>query len=226
MKRVGALVGIALIGLGAGLTALERLGPADAASTGTTRPCTKVGLVGDSKSDYRIGARLTIEHELVAHGLPYYMTTSGGRSIRQAGGGTDRWTGDGLQSAALAKAAGADCFLIALGGNDAAFTHGDRRLMAADIDAMLRTIGPEHRVDWITSSSRLAAGPFSDRNIRKFSQELDRAARTWPNLDVNHWERVPESAPGWWSPDGLHLRSGNAARGRYVVDSLFIDGSR
>ena len=156
----------------------------------------------------------------------YYLTTSGGWSVREAGVGTDRWTGNGLQSVAAAKAAGADCFVVALGGNDAAFSNGDRELMSQDIISMLDAIGPDHKVDWVTTNSRRAGGPWSDRNLQKFSKELDRIAENRPNLDVNHWEDVPESLPDWWSPDGLHLNKGNLVRGQYVVDSVFIDGSR
>ncbi|MFE0748059.1 hypothetical protein [Gordonia sp. NPDC058843] len=190
-----------------------------------TRSCAKIGIIGDSKSDHAIGARRWIEADLRDRGVPHYLNTSSGRSITRAGSGTDAHTGNGLSAVRHAKRAGVTCFVIALAANDAAHTGGDRSVMRRDIDSLMRAIGP-HRVDWVTSKTALARGPYSNANVQRFSAEINAARSRWPNLEVNNWQRVRETLPSWWAADGVHLDAGNAIRGRYVAESAFVAGSR
>ncbi len=217
-RRKWIAAGLSLAALAGMLT----LGTTTASAAGG---CHKVGVVGDSLSDYPGGARLQIEADLLLRGMPYYINTSNGRSIRTPGTGTDARTGNGIQAIVLARRSGADCIIIALGGNDAAKRQADRRLLSMDIDAAMAAAGPT-KVDWITPSSNLKAGPWADSKMAVFRDEVSRAEARWPNLDVNHWERVPQILPLWWSNDNLHLNTGNFVRGAFTVSSAFTMGSR
>ncbi|GAA4756820.1 hypothetical protein [Gordonia alkaliphila] len=205
----------------AGLLAVITPAPADA----RTR-CTKIAVIGDSKSERKIGARQVIINELQRRGVPYFVSTSSGRTVHRPGFGTDKRHGSAIEAVGHAKRAGADCFVIAIGGNDAMRTRGDRRILRQSIDALMTAVGREHTVDWVTSTSGHLTGRWSRHTLFQMTVELDRARARWRNLDVNHWERVHESLPFWWRPDNLHYNTGNTPRGRYTVDSAFIRGSR
>ena len=125
-----------------------------------------------------------------------------------------------------AKAAGVDCFVIEFGATEAAQARGNRAQLRNDIDTMLRHIGPDYRVDWITPYTKVFAGNWSDSNMRAMRVELDAARGRYRNLDVNHWERVPETLSNWWRPDYIHLHNGSKVRGPYIVESAFRNGSR
>lgn len=205
----------------AALLSVVATGPAEA----RTR-CTKVAVIGDSKSERRIGAREVIVEQLNRRGMPYFLSTSSGRTVHRAGFGTDKRHGSGIAAVGHAKRAGANCFVIALGGNDAMRARGDRRVLRQSIEALMSAVGREHTVDWVTSTSGHLTGRWSRHTLHQFTIELDRARARWPNLEVNHWERVPEYLPLWWRPDLLHYHTGNTERGRYTVDSAFLRGSR
>ena len=212
---------IAVLALVSGQSALGA-GNAEAA-----RFCTKVGVIGDSKSTHRLGAGTEIERRLKQRFIPYYFSAAGRRSIVRPGNTEDFHTGSGLQTVKAAKRAGANCFIIALGGNDAVDTRGDVKEIDRRINAMMRTIGPGYKVDWITSrTSSAKTGPWANSTIQVFSRRIEAARHRFRNLEVNHWERVRETKPGWYRKDGVHLKAGNPARAKYTVDSLFIRGSR
>ncbi|MFZ2510246.1 MAG: hypothetical protein WAW85_04055 [Gordonia sp. (in: high G+C Gram-positive bacteria)] len=188
--------------------------------------CTKVAVIGDSKSEARIGARNVIIDELRGRGMPYFVSVSSGRTIQRPGFGTDKRHGSGISAVGHAKAAGANCFVMAIGGNDAMRARGNHATMRRDIDAMMSAVGPDYTVDWVTSTSGHYTGRWAKHTLQQFTVELDRARGRWRNLEVNHWERVPEYLPDWWRSDLLHYRNGNIPRGRYTVESAFLRGSR
>ena len=180
-------------------------------------------VIGASTGDW---ARSHIQNALRIRGVDGFISTSLGRTTHDAGFGTDEAHGTALEVVDKAKAAGADCFVLEYGATEAAEARGDRRLLATNIEAMLEKIGPEYRVDWITPATGREKGFWSNDKMQMFTEELDRAAEGWKNLDVNHWERVPVDSPDWYYRDRIHLVGGNATRGAYAVDSAFIDGSR
>ncbi|MFT3661249.1 MAG: hypothetical protein QM809_07565 [Gordonia sp. (in: high G+C Gram-positive bacteria)] len=205
------------------------LGPASLVPKAAAAPethCTKPAIIGASSADYGMGARVEILRSLKGRGIPYFLSTSAGRTVYRPGHGTDRRHGSGLHTVDVAKQAGATCFVIEFGATEAARANGDRARLARAIDAMMTRIGPDYRVDWITPKTRVYSGPFSDRNMNAFRLEFSRATRRYENLDVNHWERIPETTLLWWRPDFVHLQEGSKVRGPYIVDSAFINRSR
>ncbi len=217
--------GLAATALAAGMSLSTLVVTAPEAHAAPTR-CTKPAIIGASTGEYRIGARAEIEQALRRRGVDYFISTSSGRTVYQPGKGTDKRHGNGLQTVRHAKRAGADCFVIEFGATMAAKARGNPAVLAEGIDAMLTEIGPDFRVDWITVSTRHATGNWSNGNMRALTRELVRATKRWPNLDVNHWERVRESLPFWWRQDGIHLNTGSQVRGPYVAEAAFINGSR
>ena len=199
---------------------------AEPAAAEARTPCTKVAVIGDSKSEKRIGARQVIIDELRRRGMPYFLSVSSGRTIQHAGFGTDKRHGNTISAVGYAKRAGANCFVIAVGGNDAMRARGDHARMRRDIDVLMSAIGREYTVDWVTSTSNHHTGRWSMHTLHQFTVELDRARGRWGNLEINHWERVTSIDPFWWRADSLHYNHGNIPRGVYTVDSAFIRGNR
>lgn len=214
LSAVLCLLGLAVI-----------VGPGRAAAA-PKRSCSKIAVIGDSKSESRIGARRVIIDELKRRGTPYFVSVFSGRTIHRAGFGTDKRHGSAIDAVRHAQRAGTDCFVIAIGGNDAMRARGNRKVLRRDIDALMSVIDPKHTVDWVTSTSAHTVGKWSRHTLFQFTIELDWARGRWPNLEVNHWERVPETTPWWWRSDRLHYDTGNTPRGLYTVASAFVRGTR
>lgn len=239
MKRTDtgkkAMAGAAMMLLAAG-TALTSTTTSQAAEQ--TR-CQAIGYIGDSLSDAT--TRPEIAHRLnqlgAKYSVPVSLSTSSGRAVIQGwditgrGVGTDQADGTGSEVAQTMKARGVNCFIIALGTNDAAAAAGNRSAIASRINLIMSLIGDSH-VDWITPQTRLSnpARPgghvYTDANMAIVRSELDNAARRFPNLDVNHWERIPKVARGFWRADNIHLDGGQSVFAEYAVSSIEFQGSR
>jgi peptidoglycan/LPS O-acetylase OafA/YrhL len=193
------------------------------AATRLLTSCTSVVHIGDSTSDglvlpdYQPDAALRIAAQYQRVGVSRFIPeVSGARSI------VETWHGfpNGYTVAQqLIDQGYHGCWVIALGTNDAAdVAVGSNVGLAARIQRMMSLIG-DQPVMWVNVTSLLASGPYADRNMRQWDQDLLQACPNYPDMRVYDWAAVAQ--PSWFIPDGIHYTpDGYAHRARLIADAL------
>lgn len=192
--------------------------------------CRQLGYVGDSLSDQTLGAWGYLTYGFNLYNFNYRINASVGRSVVSPGYGSGERAGSAADVARQFKAAGADCFVYAIGTNDAAEIRGDRAQAAARIDTMMR-IANGSKVRWVMPQTNvpklLQVGPYvnySDANMDVFRQALLTATKKYPNLTLDRWDDVAKNTVGFWLPDGIHMLGGRLPFADFVVMSTVRNG--
>lgn len=206
--------------------------PADSTTiTEGTVDCKKIGYVGDSLSDFHPqtgGARELIKKRLTATGVPFEFSASAGRALIQGalntgtGIGVNLLDGTGVEVLQKFKDQSVDCYVIALGTNDAAAAAGNPAQIKSRITKALSVTGDGH-VEWILPGTNItgAAGKsnYADANMKVFRDELTKIAADQPNVDVNDWSAVA-TKKDYQQDNTHHNKKGHVNFADYVTDSL------
>jgi hypothetical protein len=108
---------------------------------------------------------------------------------------------------------------MAMGSNEAANQTVGASVTSRDrIDLVMRLIG-DHPVLWLTVKTQNASGPYADRGMQKWNQELVEACTRYPNMRVYDW--ASQVKKGWFVDDGIHFTTkGYAERGKRIARAL------
>jgi hypothetical protein len=72
---------------------------------------------------------------------------------------------------------------------------------------------------WVSVTTRVGDGPWSNANMQLWNQALAAAAARYPNMRVFDWNAVAQD--GWFQSDGIHYSTaGSALRARMIADAL------
>lgn len=216
------------------LAAINMAPVAAAAPASPTPECRTVGYVGDSLSDdsgIGRGSREQIVDGLSQiarlNGVRVRFSASSGRAVipegatTGAGSGTDAADGSGVEvMRSMKHLGGVDCWVVALGTNDAMLSQGNRHAIRQAIRSALREAGRDPVV-WVTPQTRWVGLPASfgpsDTNMAIFRTELYRAAAVHTNLRVARWDLTDKSGPAFWLIDGIHLAAGRPMFAAFVL---------
>ncbi|HEX4829850.1 MAG TPA: acyltransferase family protein [Trebonia sp.] len=111
------------------------------------------------------------------------------------------------------------CWVIALGTNDTADVAVGSNVGLQDRIAKMMSVIGNQPVLWLTVKSRLSSGPYSEKNMQEWDQDLYAAAATHPGMKVYDWASVVQGP--WFINDQIHFTSaGYAARGELIADAL------
>jgi peptidoglycan/LPS O-acetylase OafA/YrhL len=185
--------------------------------------CTKVVHIGDSTSiglmsaAYQPDKKAWIDAQYRKVGLKDINTDiAGARSI------VERWhhqpnAQDAIQLSLNRGYQG--CWVMAMGTNEAANQTVGASVTSRDrIDLVMRLIG-DHPVLWLTVKTLNTSGPYADRGMQKWNQELVEACTRYPNMRVYDW--AGQVKKGWFIDDGIHFTSkGYAERGKRIARAL------
>ncbi len=185
--------------------------------------CRYVAHIGDSTSKGTMSSRikdpelrLDLQYDRV--GVNYaFIELAGGRSLHEHREG--RETGP-MVARRLLDEVNIDCWVIALGTNDAANVARDSTVpsMATRIEYMMRLVG-EDPVLWVDTVTRLDRGYWSNEHMRAWNTELRRTLGRYSNAKIYRWSDDVEL--DWFVTDGIHYTTeGYTARASRVADAL------
>lgn len=198
--------------------------------------CKQLGYIGDSLSDQVLGSWTYLTYGLNLYGFNYRINASIGRSVTSPGEGTGARAGSAADVARQFKAAGADCFVYAIGTNDAAQIKGDYHNAIERIATMMRIAGGA-RVRWVTPQTRVPAvfttsplaavsapiAAYSDANMAVFRRALQDSTKRYPNLTLDRWDVVAKESVAFWLPDGVHMfLVGQYRFAQFIVGSMTL----
>ncbi|WP_018177823.1 hypothetical protein [Jongsikchunia kroppenstedtii] len=189
--------------------------------------CQQIGYIGDSLSDQTMGAWMNLTQGLNLYDFSYRLNASINRTITYAGTGSGKAAGSAADVARQYKAAGVDCYVLAIGTNDAAQTNGNYKEIIARIDTMMSIAG-KAKVRWVMPQTMLKPGwiptqfnpRFSDANMAVFRQAVLASAKKYPNLTVDRWDLVNKNIVGFWLPDNIHMLDGRFFFASYIISSI------
>lgn len=185
--------------------------------------CLKVGYVGASLSDYKIGSAPMIKENLTKQGYIYEFNASAGRSLYSPGKGSGKEAGSGLDVLRTYKNKGVDCYIVAVATNDSAELNGDYEGAIQRIEEAMTIIGPNSRVEWIAPVTKITdpSKKYSDENMQVFRKALIAQSNKHNNLNVNHWNHIAKNKTGtFWRKDKIHLNTGKQQFADYATNTL------
>jgi len=189
--------------------------------------CRQVGYIGDSLSDQTLGAWMNLTQGLNLYNFNYRLNASISRTITYAGTGSGAAAGSAADVARQYKAAGVDCYVLAIGTNDAAQTNGNYKDIVSRIDTIMSIAG-NAKVRWVMPETMLKPGwvptqfnpRYSDANMAVFRQALLDSAKKYRNLTVDRWDLVDKNIVGFWLPDNVHMLDGRFFFASYIISSM------
>jgi hypothetical protein len=111
------------------------------------------------------------------------------------------------------------CWVFAMGTTDAANSGAGSTYDATNrIDRLMAVAGTDP-VLWVSVTTRVNDGPWSNANMQFWNQALAAAATRYPNMRVFDWNALAQD--GWFQSDGIHYSTaGSAVRARMIADAL------
>jgi hypothetical protein len=198
---------------------IHRLNTALARVEAGKSSCRSAVYIGDSTSEGEISSEYIpdVHRQLVAqlHDVGVAVVhpqISGARSIVE--------TYEGFPNAATVArgyvAAGyRGCWILAMGTNDVADVHvGSNVPYRQRIDRMMSIIG-DQPVLWVDVVTLVESGPYSERYMQQWNQDLLAACRRFPNMRIFDWSAFAKRR--FFIPDGIHYYSPG-----YIIRSFTI----
>lgn len=194
-------------------------------STASTSSCSVVAHIGDSTSVAMndsayldVADQMTTQYKAV--GVEQVIDDSlGGRAIiERVNGGT---SGEDVLNAVNAGTPAPDCYVIALGTNDAANVAVGSAVSNADRIAKVLELTGDKPVVWPTVKTTAAATApgCQPESMTAFNDALNAAAADHPNLKVLDW--AAEADDALFAPDGIHYSvEGTKARVKAFAAAL------
>ncbi|MDF3284990.1 SGNH/GDSL hydrolase family protein [Gordonia sp. N1V] len=208
--RIGiatAAAGAVCAGAAAGIAWADPTDTPAAAPTGGA--CRTVGYVGDSTSVGMVdpqfipdeSQRLEPQLRSVAGVQRAIIDVASGRALVER----TSTASPGLEALETINQQNPDCFVVALGTNDAAAVAGGASVNAAQRIEKVMAIAGGRPVLWPTVKTTDAARShtgFAPEAMTAFDQALDAAKATYPNLTVFDW--AAQASDSLFYPDGIH----------------------
>lgn len=223
-RRLTLLAGAAAAALIAATTTAAALaGTAAADEAPSTTGCSIVAHVGDSTS---VGMtdpatlpdeadRMVEQYKSVAGVQEVRDDSVVGRGVLEPGQGTT--SGEAALRAAAAASPAPDCYVVALGTNDAANIKGGSAANAADRIAKVLAVTGDKPVIWPTVKVSEATGFASA--AAEFNTALSSAAAEHPSLKVLDWAST--ASEDMLASDGMHYTAeGTKARVKAIAAAL------
>lgn len=216
-RRTPLIGGLAVASLIAGATVMAGLAVAEEATINDAR-CKIVAHIGDSTSvgmtDPQVvptaDDQLPAKYKAVAGVEETIVDAVGGRAIVEQVGEASRGV-DAMRAAAMR----ADCFVVALGVNDALNIASGSQVSADSRIEQMLAIADGKPVMWPTVKTTAAAekttAAAAPKNMEAFNAALLRATSAYPNLAVFQWDQ--RATEDLFSDDGIHYTAeGTQAR--------------
>lgn len=200
--------------------------PVETPTTATTAPprvhCTAVVHIGDSTSQGMVAPTYQsvpdgIDAQYARVGvIERHLEIDPARSIIE----THHGSPNARDRAAFWRDSGyRGCWVFAMGTTDAANSGAGSTYDATNrIDRLMAVAGTDP-VLWVSVTTRVSGGPWSNANMQLWNQALAAAATRYPNMRVFDWNAVAQD--GWFQSDGIHYSTaGSALRARMIADAL------
>jgi peptidoglycan/LPS O-acetylase OafA/YrhL len=183
-------------------------GPATGAVARRTS-CRAAVYIGDSTSEGEISSNYipNVHRQLVDQLHDVGVATvhpeiSGARSIVEIY--------EGLPNAATvargyAAAGYAGCWILALGTNDAADVQVGSNVGLRERIARMMSIIGDRPVLWVDAVTLVASGPYAERNMEQWNQDLLADCHRYPNMRIFDWSAYAKRQ--FFIPDGIHYYS-------------------
>jgi hypothetical protein len=179
--------------------------------------------VGDSTSEGLVSSnylpnrklRIAAQYHRVGVRRVHFEITGATSIVETLPGGTNAYT----VARHLASGGYRGCWVIALGTNDTADVYvGSNVPLGKRIRRMMSVIGHEP-VMWVNLKSLVPSGPYSEANMRRWNDALQRACASYRNMRIFDW--AADVRDNWFIPDGIHYNSpGYAARAHLIASAL------
>lgn len=204
-------------------TAPEETTPEDEPVAEPLTSCPAVAYIGDSTSegmmspDYLIDPTLRLDAQYARVGVTSQaFDISGARSIVETLPGQ---TSGEEAAQAIAASGFSGCWMIALGGNDAANVSIGSQYGAENRIERMMSVADGEPVLWVNTKTLLFSTPYDNANMEIWNSALEQACAEYPNMRVYDWASAVQDS--WFIDDGTHFTSeGYAWRARLSADAL------
>jgi peptidoglycan/LPS O-acetylase OafA/YrhL len=185
--------------------------------------CRAVVHIGDSTSEGLVSSdylpnprlRMAAQYHRVGVRRVHFEITGATSIVETLPGGTDAY----VVARRLESGGYRGCWVIALGTNDTADVYvGSNVPLGVRIRRMMSVIGHEPAM-WVNVKSLVESGPYSETDMRRWNDVLQRACARYPNIRIFDW--AADVRDSWFIPDGIHYNSpGYAARAHLIARAL------
>lgn len=189
----------------------------------TRTSCEAVAYIGDSTSEGMISSsylpdssqRLDARFASVG-ATEQVLDISGARSVVETLPGQ---TGGHDAARQIANEGFEGCWMIALGGNDAANVYMGSNIGLEERIEQMMSVADGQPVVWVTAKTLLDSGPYAQSNVQRWNDALRQSCDEYPNMKIYDWSSSAEDT--WFIEDGTHFTSeGYAHRAHLTADAL------